>query len=438
MEATSPLSGFGDAAMPDQWWTAFDDSVLNEQVDTALTDNFDLAAAWQRLRQARSIVQRERADLFPALDGLAGAEVRGGDDNDQQTEFSAGLEASYEWDLWGRIESRVEAERFRASATLADYHTASLSLAAEVAVAWYRRVEARLQLALIQRQVDVNEKVLELLRTRFAAGQSRSPDVLRQRELIETTKQQAVVQRARIAVLEHQLAVLQGMAPQSEIVWPERDLPELPPSPSTGVAAELVQRRPDVQRALLRVKAADRELASAVSDQYPRIALTASLSSAAEHPEDLFREWLVSLAGQVTAPLFDAGQRRAEVERTEALRQEAVDVYGQTVIEAFREVEDALSQEQYQAELLTRIRNRLALARQTYEQLRTQYLNGVTDYIAVLTALTDQQQLERDLLAAERILLEQRITLYRALAGRFETPTEREMNEDKEQGASDG
>ncbi len=427
LESAPPFSPSGEDPLPERWWTVFDDPTLNAQVDRALDENFTLAAAWERLRAARAVVDREASDLFPDLDGVAGGELNAdSDEEDVDATLRLGLEAAYEVDLWDRIESRVEAERFRASATRADYQAAALSLTAEVARTWYQLVEARAQLALVEDQIATNEAVVELLESRFAAGRIRSADVLRQRQLLESTREQSLVVRSRLAVRRNQLAVLLGRPPQAELDLPEGRLPTLPPVPDAGLPGELVQRRPDVQRTLRLLQAADRDLASAVSDQYPRLLLTASLETAAENPAGLFEDWLASIVGQFVAPLFDAGERRAEVARTNAVLRQRVAEYGQAVLDAFSEVEDALALERYQRERIRSLDAQLTLARRTYEQLRTQYLNGVTDYIAVLTALTEEQRLQRDLLGARLTLLEFRIALYRALAGAFETGRERE------------
>jgi len=456
LESAPPFSPSGAEPLPDRWWTAFDDPTLNAQVERALDENFTLAAAWERLHAAQALVDREASDLYPDLDGIVGVDVtverqdddfgdfddddngNGDDETDSQAELQLGLEAAYEVDLWGRIGSRVEAERLRASATRADYQTAALSVSAEVARTWYQLTEARLQLALIDDQIRTNEAVVDLLESRFAAGQIRSADVLRQRRLTEATREQAIAIRSRKAVLEHQLAVLQGRSPQGGDVPPRGDLPALPPPPATGLPSDLLRRRPDVRRAHRLLRAADRDLASAVSDQYPRLLLTASFTTAAENPSNLFQEWLASLLGQFVAPLFDAGERRAEVRRTNAVVRQRAAEYGQTVLTAFREVEDALARERYQVERIANLEEQLTLAEQTYQQLRTQYLNGVTDYIAVLTALTEEQRLQRDLLRARLTRLEFRIALYRALAGAFETGREREEATGSEEDDADG
>jgi len=424
LQETERFSPAGHEPVADRWWTAFNDADLNERIERALEDNFSLALAWERLREADAVVRRERSGLRPSLDETAGAELREGNDVDQESELSLGLEASYEIDLWGRIRSAVEAERLRADATLADYQTAAITLTSELTLAWYQLAESRSQLLLISSQLETNETVLLVLEKRFAVGQSGSADVLRQRQLVESTREQLIIAEAETALLEHRLAVLEGRAPQDLHSFGDAELPELPSMPATGLPSDLLQRRPDIRSAMLLLEAADKDLASAVSDQYPRLNLSASISTSAENPSGLFENWIASLAGQIVAPIIDGGQRRAEVRRNEAVRRQRLAEYGQAVLTAFREVEDALAQEEHETRRIRSLQRQLEFARSTSKQLRTQYLNGATDYIDVLTAVRDQQQLERSVLGSRLNLITSRIALYRALAGGFETPRE--------------
>ena len=127
--------------MPDRWWTAFNDQALNLQVDQALGNNLTLAAALYRLRAARALTRREASDLFPHIDGVIDIDSLFGRGPDR-TGMAWGFDAAYQVDLWGQIQSRVEAERLRAGATHADYHAVALTLAAEVNRAWFSLIEA--------------------------------------------------------------------------------------------------------------------------------------------------------------------------------------------------------------------------------------------------------------------------------------------------------
>ncbi len=419
-QSAPPFSEAGEMAMPSRWWASFDQPALNQQINRALEDNFTLAAAQQRLRAARALTRREASDLWPDVNGIADIGSVFGEGEDRTT-FVWGVDSAYQVDLWGQIESRVEAERLRASATREDYHALALTLSAEIARTWFSLIEAHAQVDLLEEQIDTNETGLAVQEARFGLGLIRSADVLRQRQLLESTLEQEAVVKSRIEVLEHQLAVLQGQMPQRASYSPGAVLPALPPQPATGLPSELLNRRPDVRRDYLAFKAADRDLAAAITAQYPRISLTGSVLNVAERPEAVFREWFVSIGSQLVAPLLDGGQRRAEVDRTAAVVAERFNQYGQTMLIAFREVEDSLARERYQLERLEHLNAQVELARQASEQLREQYLIGDTDYLSVLTAITAQQRLQRETLSAQLELVLIRVSLYLSLAGDFET-----------------
>lgn len=427
-EISSPIdvpesfSESGSKLVPDEWWRSFSDTQLNTVVDSALASNFTLLTAFERLRAAEAVVDRESSALFPSFEATGSAEVNRYSDRSQDSEqLQLGLSSSYEIDLWGRIGSTIDAEQFRAQATYFDYQTAALSLTAEIVRTWYRLADAQNQLALVNEQIDTNLTVLQLLTNRFEIGQIQSVDVLRQQQLVEATREQQTYAQARVQTLEHQLAVLLGQPPQNNIEYRPGDLPQLPPLPNAGVPTDLVQNRPDVRSAFASLMAADNDLAAAISNQFPRLTISASASTAAESAGGLFEDWAMSFAGNLLAPIFYGGELRAEVDRNEAVKNQRLYEYGQTILTAFQEVEDALILEKKQVESITSIERQLELANQAYRQLRVQYLNGSGNYLDVLTALDGIQQLRRDLLSARLTLVEYRISLYRALAGSFET-----------------
>ena len=263
-----PFSESGDTESPDRWWTAFKSPQLDDQINNALENNYSLAAALQRVCAARALARREASDLWPDLNGVAdiGSIFGPGED---RTIYTLGVDVAYQVDLWGEIESRVDAERFRADATCADYQTIALTLSAEIARTWFSLIEARAQTELLEEQIQSNRTGLELQESRFGLGLIRSADVLRQRQLLESTLEQAVVAESRIKILEHQLAVLLGEMPQTATYETGSDLPELPPLPATGLPSELVHRRPDVRRDYFALQSADRDLASAISCSIP-------------------------------------------------------------------------------------------------------------------------------------------------------------------------
>ena len=422
------FSPAGERALPDAWWQEFGDQELNALVEQAIEGNFDLAVAWQRLDAARALIDREAAVFTPELDLEADFESRrpGGGDGES---FGLGLAAFYEVDLWGRFDSLVAAQQYRARASLADYRAGALSLSAEVTRTWYRLLEARAQRSLLTEQIETNEKVLQLIQARVGIGQVRGVDILRQRQLIESTRARRIDAETRVEVLEHLLAVLLGQAPQEGIEVEAAELPtlpQLPPLPATGIPAELVRRRPDLEAAYLELQAADAEVAAAVSARYPRLSLSASLSTTDQGADEIFEDWLRRLAANLVLPLIDGELRDAEISRNQAIAGQRLYEYGQATLLSFQEVEDALVLERKQRERIASLEEQQRLAERTYDQLRSEYFNGLADYIDVLTTLTDLQETRRDLVSARLALVEARIALYRALAGGFPTFRERE------------
>ena len=418
------MSESGSVIAPDRWWLAFEDQGLNREVNQGLGGSFDLAAALSRLRAAQALTRREASDLLPDLNGFFADQNSFGPGPDQ-TRITWGLDAAYQVDLWGQIRSRVEAERMRAEATRADYHAVALTLSAEIARTWFAIIEAYAQLDLLQEQIQTNNQGLAAVELRYREiGEGGSPNILRQRQLVQSTVEQTVVVRASIEVLEHQLAVLTGQPPQSASYSTGSVLPALPPMPFTGLPSELLNRRPDVRAAYLALAAADQDLAVAVTDQYPRLDLNASLVNAAETPSTLFQDWFFSIGGQLLGPIFDGGQRKAEVSRREALVCQRFNEYRQTILVALQEVEDGLALERYQLERIQYLESQVELAGQAADQLLQYFITGEAAYLDVLSANQSQQRLQRSLLSARLDLVLIRIGLYLAVAGGFDTRPE--------------
>jgi len=407
----------GDEPLPDRWWRHLDDPELSGLIERSLADSPSLAQTWDRLRQAEAIARRERADELPALDADASIRQTLDDNGSRGEEYSLGLAASYEVDIWGRVRAASAAAAFDVRASEAELAAAAITLSAEVARAWYELVAQRAVLDLLENQIETNERVLDLTELRFRQGQAVLSDVLRQRQLVEQRRGEIADVRSDIAALEHEIAVLSGHAPGG-LSLPERaSLKAVPPLPDTGVPMDLLRRRPDIRGAFNDIRAADARVAAAIADRYPRIDLSASFTSAVDSPGDLFTSWLATVLGDLAAPVFDAGERAAEVERTEAVLSERINVYEDEVLQALREVEDALGREMRQHEKVASLERQLSLADQTVERLTDRYTRGNVDFLDVLDTLISQQDTARELVVARRDLLRFRIDLARALAG---------------------
>ena len=418
-ELPETFSSTGTEQLPEQWWQSFNDPNLNVLIEQALSDNFSIRSAWDRLTQAEQIAIKTGASVYPSVSYQAGAsrtrqEV--GDTTAYASEYSAGLAASYEIDLWGGIQSSKQAAVMDVRAAQESVNTSAMSLSAAIAKTWYQLAEARQKSQVIVQQYETNNKVLKVIRLQFRQGQAKAADVFRQQQLAESSRGQYIQNEETVVLLQHQLSVLIGKTPGTW--WSDEpiDLVSLGQMPTVDVPSVVIQRRPDVRAAYNAVLAADYRAAVAIADQYPAISLSGVVETSGSKAHDLFDDWLANLAANLTGPLFDAGFRKAEVRRSKAVLSERLNDYSQLVLESLQDVEDAIGREYYQRQYVENLQQQLQLSRQVYERTRQNYIKGQVDYIRVLESLVSQQTLERNELTARRTLIERRIDLCRAIA----------------------
>jgi NodT family efflux transporter outer membrane factor (OMF) lipoprotein len=406
-----------------RWWEEFNDAELDMLIDTALSGNFTLKEAWSRLNQARALAVQAGAALYPDLTGTAGASYErertqnGSGKTESNDNYSLGIVSSYELDLWGRIRSGRESALLETSAVREDLNAAAMTLAAEVANRWINILSQKMQKQLLKRQLKTNLLYLELTELRFRNAMVSALDVYQQKQIVESVRAEIPLVEAQEQLLRHELAVLLGKPPRTFLSITREDLPIPTELPDTGLPADLLSARPDLRAAGMRLKAADWQVASARANRLPAISLTARARYGESDMDVLFDNWLLSLAGNLTAPIFDGNRRAAEVDRTMAVADENLAAYRQTVLTAIKEVEDALISESKRREHIKGLEKEADTAQKALVEAGNRYRNGLTDYLPVLTQLLTFQGLERDLIQQKTNLLITRVNLYRALGG---------------------
>ncbi len=422
------------APMPEKWWVAFGDSQLDALVDSALSGNFQLAGAWARVGQSRAIARQASSGKWPQVNAQLGAR-RATDrfffgpepiEVDAQNNFNASIGASYELDLWKKVGSRAAGAALDAKATRDDMEAIAISIAAEVTEAWFDVLAQRETRALLEAQLATNKTSVELVTLRFQQGLGASAvDVFQARQQVIATEAQLALVESREKVSAYRLAVLVGRAPGAIELGGADKLPALPALPGTGVPADLLLRRPDVRAIRRRVEAADWRVAAAVADRLPSISLSGDVSTKGLTVGDLFASPLYSLTAGLLGPIFDGGRRKAEVARNRAVVAELMAAYGQTVLGALLEINNAIALEKGQLEHIAQLEQQIEVSEATLRETRNRYREGITDYLPVLTAQQTLQRAEQNLLVARRQLLSYRIQLCRALGGTWTRDLER-------------
>ncbi|MEM7011304.1 MAG: efflux transporter outer membrane subunit [Verrucomicrobiota bacterium] len=397
-----------------RWWADFSSSNLSRLIEASLKDNPDVRAVSRRIDQANEERRQAGAPLFPRIGGSADRDVRWNRVGDREQSSSIGFLLDWELDVWGRIRSGQAARGKEAEAAIEDWRAARLLLSASVAETWFELAEQRGQLKLAYEQIESNEVLLRLTRVRAGQGQGSAVAVLQQEEQLQSIETRVPDLELRIETLELALDALAGRLPKERSRGGSMELRNPPALPTTGVRSDLLVDRPDLRAREARIIAFDYEVGEAIADCLPRFTIGGSLSGAGTPGiEALIGD---AIAGAVV-PVFEAGSRRAEVEKRRARVEEEVDRYTADYLAAVRDVEIALAREAKLAERVRLLERQLETARKLLTESRQRFIDGGSVYLPVLDAVSKVQQLERDLLTGRRERLGARVALHRALGG---------------------
>lgn len=421
----------------DRWWEAFDSPDLNALIARALRDNLSLQESSARMRQAFALARVRRSTKFPQIDAGFGADVgetsRGGTTTGSES-YDIGVSAGYEVDLWGRIEAGQEAALLDATASQEDLFSAMLSLSGRITQVWLDIILVEKQLIVTRQQIKINQQSLELNELRFSRGLANALDVFQQRQVVARTESLIPPLEAGSSLLKQELAVLLGKAPRTALEIGETTYPTFSALPAYGIPADLLAQRPDVRAAGLRLQAADWRVSAARADRLPSLNLQSAFSFSGDNVDVVFDTWMATLTSSVTGPIFDAGRRRAEVDRTRAVVDERLSRYRLSVLTAIQEVENALVRIDYQEAFIESLQKRHEVAKKTHTEALNRYRKGLVDYLPVLTALLDLQSLERNLIDADHDNLTYRVQLYLALGGDWMRTAQTEDEKDPTDG----
>jgi NodT family efflux transporter outer membrane factor (OMF) lipoprotein len=381
-----------------RWWEIFGDPVLGTLMDEVSVSNQTLRAAEARYTRARASTRGARSALFPSVGVSADAGRARRSGGATASAYSVGLDASWQADLWGRVRRQIEASRAAEEASAADVEAARLSLQAELATNYIQLRVTDAQAQLLEGSLKAFQTSFDIAQNRYRAGVAAKADVIQAEAQLKSIQAQVVDLRATRAQLEHAIAVLVGKAPASFDLQEHQaqldiKLPDVPP----GVPSTLLERRPDIAAAERRMAAANANIGVAQAAYYPSLSLTASGGFAGASLGNLIsapnRVWSLGLG--VAETILDFGARSAQVDVSRAAYDEAVANYRATVLDAFRDVENALSNVHYLQQELVVQQEAVQLARQSVQIARNQYKAGTIAFLNVVQLQTTQLAEER-------------------------------------------
>ncbi len=421
-----------DSAARGDWWHVFGDPLLDRLERDAVLANPDLMAAAARLGQARALEQSARAARAPqvgvgfgptrqrpspAAQGLA-ADA----DTQAHTLWRGQATIAYEVDLFGRLASAEEAARLDSAQRDALFAVTLLSLQADVAQAYFLIRELDAAQALYADTVRLRADTVKLLQRRFDEGDIAELDLARARSELASARSESLGLARQRAVAEHALAILLGKSP-AEFSLPVMPLTRLAVNVPAGLPSALLERRPDIAAAERAMAAANARIGVARAAWFPRLALTGALGYESDGLGDLFKYASRSfvfgpLVGTaLSLPVFDGGAREAGVAQARAAHAEDRARYRQTVLQAFREVEDNLAQLRILGEQHREQDDAVGAAERAARIARLQYREGAVSYLNVIDAERSVLQQQRVAVGLDGERARATVNLIRALGG---------------------
>jgi len=412
------------------WWDGFNDPMLSRIVQQARDQNLDLAAALARVQQARAAAREAGAQLLPTFDlngqaarihqslesptGQIASHLPGFNRN--QSIYDAGLGATWELDLFGGLRRGREAASAEADAAIAEQVGTRISVTADAADAYLRIRGDQARLAVAGQQVATDERLLALVRQRFARGLAAVREVAQAEALMSQARASLQPLHMDLEAQMNRLDVLLGVQPGTNAaeLQTARDIPTVPSVSAADGPLEVLRRRPDVIAAERRLAASNARIGQALADYYPKISLAGVLGYESSRPSDLFKAATFQpqgLAG-LRWRLFDFGKVSAEVAQARGANAEALARYQQSVLHAAEDVENAFTSlvqlQAHQQELLAEV----AALKRARDASQEAYQGGVI-------ALTDVLDADRQLLSAQDELAQTRADSARAAVGTF-------------------
>lgn len=417
-----------------KWFDLFRDDALTGLVGSALRDNFELRMAAERVLQARAAFGITRASRFPAVEASAGATAArlstaganraipaGADADVSYVETGFGL--AWEIDLWGRLRRLTEAARAQYLATEEARRGVVTTLVADVTETYLALRALDLELDIARRTREVATEGLRLTEARHARGVASGLDVRQAEQLLFTATGEIASLEREIAQAENALSLLLGRAPGDVPRGQPLEAFEVPPRVPAGLPSALLERRPDIRRAEQELVAANARIGAAKAEYFPRISLTGFLGAQSRALSDLLSgpAGIATAALGASAPIFNAGRTRGNVQLAQAVAREAAINYQRAVHAALRDVADSLAAYAKTAVQRTQQERLVDALREAVRLSTERYRGGIDSYLPVLDAQRNLFQGELQLARLRQRELASIVQLYRALGGGWST-----------------
>lgn len=411
------------------WWAVYDDPQLSDLIGRALAHNHSLDAALARVDQARAFARMTRADLLPSLNASGdwakfhlSRETANVFPVTDGTDASVGLDLNYEIDFWGRVRRSVAAGREAAVASADDYAALRLGISTEVAMDYFTLRALDSETAVLRRATELRQESVSLTTSRAQSHLISELDSSRATAELASTRAQLVQVERQRSKLELALALLVGDSPSSFQVAAQ-PIQSAPPAIPLVVPSALVAHRPDLAAAERRLEVASNQVGIAIAGYFPAVHLMASGGFESEDSHALL-QWgsrFLQAGPAVSLPLFNAGRIHSQVDASKAHLAEVAAGWQQNVLVAFKEVEDALHDQQLLSELNQRDAETVAAAHDVAQLSEARYRGGLINYLDVVDAQRTELEAQRSVAQTTGQRFIASVALVKALGGGWTT-----------------
>ncbi len=413
----------------DQWWKAFNDSMLDSLISVASGENYSVLAAIDRMEQARASLRMERSNFFPSISLNAGWLRQQSSGNTSELPqsiahyYDASLNASWELDIFGSIRQRVKAQRETFRASREEYISVQISLCAQIASAYINLRELQQELQVVTHNCRTQEEVLNITEVRYNTGLVSKLDVAQAKSVYYSTKASIPQLESGISQYINSLAILLGTYPQKLRPMLEKTgkLPDYMEPVGVGIPADLLLRRPDVRQAERQVNAQAALLGASKSDWLPQVFLKGSVGYASRDLKDLTRRKSMTfeIAPTISWTLFSGTKLVNATKQARAQLDEAVHSFNETVLTAVQETDNAMNNYRNSIKQIVALREVKNQGQETLKLSLELYKQGLSPFQNVLDALRSLLTYENQLVQAEGDSLLYLVSLYQALGGGY-------------------
>lgn len=418
----------GSSKLDRDWWNSFASDELSQLVSQGLKDNLSLKSQDLRLKSSKISADIAGANLYPDLK-LAASGSTPFDDIGHVKNSSFGVSSSWELDLWGSLAASENKAYWEYQGQEALYRAKANLVAANVTSSWLAIVSEQEKKHVLAQQFQRTKDALTTITRRFAMGKNSVTNIWQQQKLLKTIEVHQERNLTNLFLHQQTLALWLGI-PTTELIKIEfNSLPFLPEIPETGIPAQVLKYRPDIEQAFAKIQSANESLSVAIAAQYPRITLRANYSTSSNSFKDLFDDWQGNLIASLTMPIFDSGTTQLVIEQRQLALKALMFDYQQVWLQAIASVNQVLINETQLLKVAKNLTSQLDLAKRTEKLTIIKYLNGKTSYLELLKAQESILSIEQQCIEANRKLVINRVLLYRELSHGNFSMTEQLNNE---------